>query len=131
MNFFVLGTDTDVGKSYICKFLAKEFVKMGKKTAYLKPFQSGLEKNVLPDAKQVEEITKEVITKSSYITKTPCTPYISGEIDGVDLIGYTTWGCIDLVSASSGEMKKRYGFIYVDLDNEGKGSPDHGSPESC
>ncbi|WP_297297580.1 6-phospho-beta-glucosidase [uncultured Brachyspira sp.] len=44
------------------------------------------------------------------------------EIDGVDLMGYTTWGCIDLVSASSGEMKKRYGFIYVDLDNEGKGS---------
>ena len=44
------------------------------------------------------------------------------EIDGVDLMGYTTWGCIDLVSASSGEMKKRYGFIYVDLDNEGKGT---------
>ena len=42
--------------------------------------------------------------------------------DGVDLIGYTPWGCIDLVSASTGEMKKRYGFIYVDLDNEGKGS---------
>ena len=44
------------------------------------------------------------------------------EIDGVDLMGYTTWGCIDLVSASSGEMKKRYGFIYVDLDNEGRGT---------
>ena len=44
------------------------------------------------------------------------------EIDGVDLMGYTAWGCIDLVSASSGEMKKRYGFIYVDLDNEGKGT---------
>lgn len=43
-------------------------------------------------------------------------------LDGVDIIGYTTWGCIDLVSASTGEMKKRYGFIYVDLDNEGKGS---------
>ena len=38
------------------------------------------------------------------------------------MIGYTSWGCIDLVSASSGEMKKRYGFIYVDLDNEGKGT---------
>ena len=44
------------------------------------------------------------------------------ELDGVDLMGYTAWGCIDLVSASSGEMKKRYGFIYVDLDNEGKGT---------
>ena len=41
--------------------------------------------------------------------------------DGVDLIGYTPWGCIDLVSASTGEMKKRYGFIYVDLDNDGNG----------
>ena len=44
------------------------------------------------------------------------------EEDGVDLLGYTTWGCIDLVSASTGEMKKRYGFIYVDKDNEGRGT---------
>lgn len=42
--------------------------------------------------------------------------------DGVDLLGYTPWGCIDLVSASTGEMKKRYGFIYVDKDNQGKGT---------
>ena len=41
--------------------------------------------------------------------------------DGVDLMGYTEWGCIDLVSASTGEMKKRYGFIYVDKDNDGNG----------
>ena len=44
------------------------------------------------------------------------------ELDGVDLIGYTPWGCIDLVSFTTGEMKKRYGFIYVDIDNEGNGS---------
>ena len=44
------------------------------------------------------------------------------DIDGVDLIGYTTWGCIDLVSASTGEMSKRYGFIYVDRDDEGNGT---------
>ncbi|MDL2249196.1 6-phospho-beta-glucosidase [Lachnospiraceae bacterium OttesenSCG-928-J05] len=44
------------------------------------------------------------------------------EIDGVELYGYTSWGCIDLVSASTGEMKKRYGFIYVDRDNEGRGT---------
>ena len=43
-------------------------------------------------------------------------------VDGVDLIGYTPWGCIDIVSASTGEMKKRYGFIYVDKDNEGNGT---------
>ena len=43
-------------------------------------------------------------------------------IDGVDLIGYTPWGCIDLVSASTGEMSKRYGFIYVDRDDKGNGT---------
>lgn len=42
--------------------------------------------------------------------------------DGVELMGYTMWGCIDLVSAGTGEMKKRYGFIYVDKDNEGQGT---------
>ena len=42
--------------------------------------------------------------------------------DGVELLGYTTWGCIDLVSAVTGEMKKRYGFIYVDRNNDGSGS---------
>lgn len=42
--------------------------------------------------------------------------------DGLPLLGYTTWGPIDLVSASTGEMKKRYGFIYVDKDNDGKGT---------
>ncbi|PRR90132.1 MULTISPECIES: 6-phospho-beta-glucosidase BglA [unclassified Bacillus (in: firmicutes)] len=44
------------------------------------------------------------------------------EYDGVDLIGYTPWGIIDIVSFTTGEMKKRYGMIYVDRDNEGKGS---------
>ena len=42
--------------------------------------------------------------------------------DGVDLIGYTTWGPIDLVSAGTGEMSKRYGFIYVDRDDAGNGT---------
>jgi len=42
--------------------------------------------------------------------------------DGVELIGYTMWGCIDLISAGTGEMKKRYGFIYVDRDNAGVGT---------
>lgn len=43
-------------------------------------------------------------------------------IDGVDLIGYTMWGCVDLVSAGTGEMKKRYGFVYVDMDDFGNGT---------
>ena len=44
------------------------------------------------------------------------------EIDGVELMGYTTWGVLDLVSASTGQMSKRYGFIYVDCDDQGRGS---------
>lgn len=42
--------------------------------------------------------------------------------DGVDLLGYTSWGCIDLISAGTGEMKKRYGFVYVDVDDFGNGT---------
>ena len=43
---------------------------------------------------------------------------------GVDLIGYTPWGCVDLVSMGTGEMRKRYGFVYVDMDDEGHGTLD-------
>jgi len=42
--------------------------------------------------------------------------------DGVPVMGYTTWGCIDLVSASTAELKKRYGFIYVDRKDDGTGT---------
>ena len=45
-------------------------------------------------------------------------------IDGCEVMGYTPWGCIDLVSASTGEMHKRYGFIYVDLQDDGTGKGD-------
>ena len=44
------------------------------------------------------------------------------EEDGVEIMGYTVWTPLDLVSFSTGEMKKRYGFIHVDLDDEGKGT---------
>ena len=40
----------------------------------------------------------------------------------LDLMGYTTWGCIDLVSASTAELRKRYGFIYVDRNDDGSGT---------
>ena len=43
-------------------------------------------------------------------------------LDGVDVIGFLSWGPIDIVSAGTGEMKKRYGYIYVDLDDMGEGS---------
>ncbi|WP_313640147.1 glycoside hydrolase family 1 protein [Paenibacillus sp.] len=42
--------------------------------------------------------------------------------DGVDVMGYTSWGCIDLVSASSAQLKKRYGYIYVDRNDDGSGT---------
>lgn len=44
------------------------------------------------------------------------------EVDGVDVMGYTVWGCIDVVSYGTGEMEKRYGFIHVDKDNTGQGT---------
>ena len=43
-------------------------------------------------------------------------------IDGVDCFGYTMWGPMDLVSLSTVEMKKRYGVIYVDIDDQGNGT---------
>ncbi|MDU5511771.1 6-phospho-beta-glucosidase [Enterococcus gilvus] len=50
--------------------------------------------------------------------------------DGIDLMGYTPWGFIDLVSAGTGEMKKRYGFIYVDKNNEGQGTLERSKKDS-
>lgn len=44
------------------------------------------------------------------------------ELDGVKVIGYTVWGCIDVISFGTGEMKKRYGMIYVDQDDFGNGT---------
>lgn len=44
------------------------------------------------------------------------------DLYGVDLIGYTPWGCIDVVSFNTGELRKRYGFIYVDKNDDGSGS---------
>ena len=42
--------------------------------------------------------------------------------EGVNLLGYTMWSCIDLCAASTGQVSKRYGLIYVDVDDEGNGS---------
>lgn len=47
------------------------------------------------------------------------------ELDGVDLLGYTPWGCIDVVFFTTGELKKRYGFIYADLNDDGSGTGRH------
>ena len=58
----------------------------------------------------------------SYLRKHIEQMKIAIEYDGVEIWGYTPWGCIDLVSAGTGEMKKRYGFVYVDMDDLGNGS---------
>lgn len=50
--------------------------------------------------------------------------------DGVDLIGYLAWGPIDLVSMSTSEMSKRYGFIYVDKDDDGNGTGNRSKKDS-
>ena len=52
------------------------------------------------------------------------------ELDGVDLMGYLPWGCIDLVSAGTGQMDKRYGFIYVDKNDAGEGTLDRSRKDS-
>lgn len=85
MNFFVTGTDTDVGKSYICRHLAREFIQTGKKTGYLKPFQSGIEKGIDSDTNHVAKTASAIEARSSYTTKTPCTPWVSAQIDGIKL----------------------------------------------
>ena len=46
------------------------------------------------------------------------------EEDGVELMGYTSWAPVDLISAGSGEMRKRYGFVYVDKQEDGRGTLD-------
>jgi 6-phospho-beta-glucosidase len=72
----------------------------------------------------------DVVEEDGSIHDTYRMSYLSSHIkqmreavkDGVDVFAYYSWGPIDIVSASSSEMSKRYGFIYVDLDDEGKGS---------
>jgi 6-phospho-beta-glucosidase len=51
-------------------------------------------------------------------------------LDGVDVMGYLYWGPIDVVSAGTGEMSKRYGFVYVDRENDGSGSLERSKKES-
>ena len=65
----------------------------------------------IDDDNRIEYLTNHIVEMKKAI-----------EIDGVDVIGYTTWGCIDPISFTTGEMKKRYGFIYVDRENDGSGS---------
>lgn len=60
--------------------------------------------------------------RKAYLKEHVCAMSDAINLDGVDLMGYTWWGCIDLLSESTREMSKRYGFIYVDLDDYGSGT---------
>lgn len=73
---------------------------------------------------------KDVLTEKGQVHDDYRIDYIKKHIaamreaikDGVELMGYTTWGCIDLISCGTSQMSKRYGFIYVDQDDQGNGS---------
>lgn len=84
-GIFVTATDTNVGKTYVSAHLADALSKLNKKIGYFKPFQSGVEKDVLSDVAIVQQIAPKVLAKNSYITKTPATPAISAKIDGVEI----------------------------------------------
>ena len=68
------------------------------------------EEGKIHDCERMDYLKKHVIMMNEAIE------------DGADILGYTWWGPIDIVSAGTGEMKKRYGFVYVDRDNDGNGS---------
>ena len=68
------------------------------------------EGNIINDDYRIDYMRKHVQAMQRAIEK------------GVDLFGYTMWGPIDIVSNGTGQMSKRYGIIYVDLDDEGKGT---------
>ena len=76
----------------------------------------GAQDTVLPDGRIEDDYRIDYLRRHIEAMKAAV------EEDGVDLMGYTCWGPIDLVSAGTGEMRKRYGFIYVDRDDEGQGS---------
>lgn len=87
---------------------------------YEKPLfvvENGLGAIDIPDAKG--EINDEY--RITY-TKQHAEAVLEAEKDGVEMMGYLSWGIIDLVSSSTGQMSKRYGFIYVDKDDDGNGS---------
>jgi len=88
---------------------------------YQKPLfisENGLGANDIPDENgQIDDLYRIQYLRDHIQAMKDAVDY-----DGVDLMGYTMWGPIDLVSASTGELKKRYGFVYVDQDNDGNGT---------
>lgn len=69
-----------------------------------------------------EDLTIHDNTRIEYLSSHIKSMQQAIEYDGVDILGYTVWGIIDVISFTTGEMEKRYGVIYVDKDNKGKGT---------
>ena len=89
----------------------------------MKKFLSGL----LSAALAASLLAPSAAAAGTGFTDVPAGSSLAGEVekaveDGVDVMGYAAWGCIDLVSASSAQLKKRYGFIYVDRNDDGTGT---------
>ena len=109
------------GQSNMCNALMSGAVKMGMDFRLIGP------KQFWPAGPFYEECLKVAKETGATIT---CTDNVAEGVKGLDVIytgvwvtmGDTMWGPIDLVSAGTGEMKKRYGFIYVDRDNDGNGT---------
>ena len=68
------------------------------------------EQGVIDDEYRIDYLRKHVLALEEAVK------------DGVEVLGYTPWGCIDIISAGTGQMSKRYGFIHVDLDDQGQGT---------
>ncbi|MGG5314518.1 6-phospho-beta-glucosidase [Enterococcus sp. AZ072] len=68
------------------------------------------EQGIIDDEYRIDYLRKHVLALEEAVK------------DGVEVLGYTPWGCIDIISAGTGQMSKRYGFIHVDLDDQGQGT---------
>lgn len=85
MNFFITATDTNVGKTFVGARLVDALSREGERVAYFKPFQSGVEEGILADTETVAQLNPNITIKNSYVTKTPATPALSAEIEGVEV----------------------------------------------
>ena len=89
MQVFVIGTDTDIGKTVITAGLAAVMQSLGYKAGVYKPFQSGAEEKngflISPDLSYVKQLDFYVETLCTYLLKPPTAPYIAAEIDGVNI----------------------------------------------
>jgi len=133
--------------SSIARYLGSEEIKVGEKNPYLAqtdwgwhidPLGLRLSLNELYDRYQlplfvvenglgtIDKIESDGTIKDDYriafLAEHIAALIQAVEEDDIDVMGYTSWGCIDIISVGTGEMRKRYGYIYVDKNDEGKGT---------